>query len=139
MDKTSVKKSANKWHNNLIPWAKDPRTITNESKSAWRDRRRNAMKMMDLLLEYQSMTKDELQNLASNPNSTMLELLMVKYITWWMKDTRLLVDYMDRHVPKAPQKMELTWEDWWAIQIDYSKLTNEQLQEEMNKLLSPWK
>ena len=136
---TSKKKSSNGWKSNLIPWAKDPRTITSESKKAGRDRRRNAMKMMNLLLEYQSMTKEELQNLAKNPNSTMLELLMVKYITWWMKDTRLLVDYMDRHVPKAPQKMELTWEDWWAIQIDYSKLTNEQLQEEMNKLLSPWK
>lgn len=136
---TSEKKSINGWKSNLIPWAKDPRTITSESKKAGRDRKRNWKKIMDLVLQYQSMTKDQLQKLAGDPNATMLELLMVKYITGWMKDTRILIDFIDRHVPKAPQKMELTWEDWWAIQIDYSKLTNEQLQEEMNKLLSPWK
>lgn len=36
---------------------------------------------MDLVLQYQSMTKDQLQKLAGDPNATMLELLMVKYIT----------------------------------------------------------
>lgn len=132
---TSKKKSS---LDNLIPWAKDPRTITSESKKAGRERRRNAMKMMDLLLEYQSMTKEQLQKLAGDPNSTMLELLMVKYITGWMKDTRLLIDYMDRHVPKAPQKMELTWEDWKAININVKELSDAELQEQMQLLLN-WK
>ena len=118
---TSEKKSGNSWRSNLIPWAKDPRTITSESKKAGRDRKRNWKKIMDLVLQYQSMTKDQLQKLAGDPNATMLELLMVKYITGWMKDTRILIDFIDRHVPKAPQKTELSWIDWDPINVNLIK------------------
>ncbi len=51
--------------------------------------------------------------------------------------TKLLLSH--NHGIKETTVQEHTGKDWWAIQIDYSKLTNEQLQEEMNKLLSPWK
>lgn len=117
MDKTSVKKSANKWHNNLIPWAKDPRTITNESKSAWRDRKRQAQRMMDMLLTYQNMTKSQIEELWKKEDLTVLELLMLKYVTSGMKDNKMLVDMIDRHIAKAPTQMELSWPDGWAISI----------------------
>lgn len=127
---TSEKKSGNSWRSNLIPWAKDPRTITSESKKAGRERRRNWKKIMDLVLQYQSMTKDQLQKLAGDPNATMLELLMVKYITGWMKDTRMLIDFMDRHVPKAPTQMAIGWDEDNQTPIniqDYSKYSPEEL------------
>lgn len=117
MDKTSIKKSANKWHNNLIPWAKDPRTITNESKSAWRDRKRQAQRMMDMLLTYQNMTKSQIEELWKKEDLTVLELLMLKYVTSGMKDNKMLVDMIDRHIAKAPTQMELSWPDGWAISI----------------------
>mgnify|MGYP007069037476 CR=1 FL=1 len=117
MDKTSIKKSANKWHNNLIPWAKDPRTITNESKRAWRDRKRQAQRMMDMLLTYQNMTKSQIEELWKKEDLTVLELLMLKYVTSGMKDNKMLVDMIDRHIAKAPTQMELSWPDGWAISI----------------------
>lgn len=121
MSETSEKTS---WGNkdNLIPWQwlknwqPDPAL-----KKAGRERRRNWKKIMDLVLQYQSMTKDQLQKLAGDPNATMLELLMVKYITGWMKDTRILIDFIDRHVPKAPQKTELSWIDWDPINVNLIK------------------
>lgn len=117
MDKTSVKKSANKWHNNLIPWAKDPRTITSESKKAGRDRKRQAQRMMDMLLTYQNMTKSQIEELWKKEDLTVLELLMLKYVTSGMKDNKMLVDMIDRHIAKAPTQMELSWPDGWAISI----------------------
>lgn len=117
MDKTSIKKSANKWHNNLIPWAKDPRTITSESKKAGRDRKRQAQRMMDMLLTYQNMTKSQIEELWKKEDLTVLELLMLKYVTSGMKDNKMLVDMIDRHIAKAPTQMELSWPDGWAISI----------------------
>lgn len=117
MDKTSIKKSANKWHNNLIPWAKDPRTITSESKKAGRDRKRQAQRMMDMLLTYQNMTKSQIEELWKKEDLTVLELLMFKYVTSGMKDNKMLVDMIDRHIAKAPTQMELSWPDGWAISI----------------------
>lgn len=115
MDKTSIKKSANKWHNNLIPWAKDPRTITNESKRAWRDRKRQAQRMMDMLLTYQNMTKSQIEELWKKEDLTVLELLMLKYVTSGMKDNKMLVDMIDRHISKAPT--EITGKDWAPIEV----------------------
>lgn len=117
MKKTSDKKSANKWHDNLIPWSKDPRTITNESKKAWWDRKKQAQKMMKMVLDYGNMTKQEIEELSKKEDLTVLELLMIKYVVTGMKDTKILVDMINRHVPYAPVKTELTWEDWWALNI----------------------
>lgn len=42
---------------------------------------------------------------------------MLKYVTSGMKDNKMLVDMIDRHIAKAPTQMELSWPDGWAISI----------------------
>ena len=80
-------------------------------KKEWRERKRQAQRMMDMILQYQTMTQEELKEMASRKDLTVLELLMIRYVTQWMKDNKMLVDMLDRHISKAPteQKIEHEW------------------------------
>lgn len=64
-----------------------------------------------------SMTKQErLEYVKKNPDDLKIdELINVKYMEEILKG-KLLVDRMNRHIPYAPQKTEITWEDWWPIE-----------------------
>lgn len=108
---TSKKSSTDKRLSNLIPGAKDPRTITSESKKAGRDRRRQWQAMMDLILKYQNMTFQDIKALAEDENAmaqlSVLEVTMIKYIQAWFKSDKMLVDMVNRHVGYAPQKIEI--------------------------------
>jgi hypothetical protein len=73
--------------------------------------------MMDLVLKYKDMTKDQLEDIAKDKTLTVLELLMIKYVTSGFKDNKMLMDMMNRHVPYAPTKTEITGEDGNAIKI----------------------
>ena len=70
-----------------------------------------------MLLTYQNMTKSQIEELWKKEDLTVLELLMLKYVTSGMKDNKMLVDMIDRHIAKAPTQMELSWPDGWAISI----------------------
>lgn len=119
--KTSKKTSRK---SNLIPWAKDPRTITSAQKKAWRERKRQAQKIMGLVLEYQNMTTGELKkHMEKNKDKlTVLEYTMMKYVTEGMKDKKIMLDMIDRHISKAPQQMELTGEDGGPITTKIIKI-----------------
>jgi len=88
---------------------------TPEQKKAGWERKRQAQKMMDMVLEYQSMTKEQLEALSNNKNLTILEILMIRYVITGMKDNKMLLDMIDRHVPKAPQKMDIDNNISWGI------------------------
>ena len=118
MTKTSGKSSVNKWHSNLIPWAKTKvkgEQPTPAQKSAGRDRKRQAQKIMDMVIKYQTMTTGELKEYMEKQKDklTVLEYTMMKYVTVGMKHKKIMLDMIDRHISKAPTQMEL--EHSWAV------------------------
>ena len=75
-----------------------------------------------MILEYQEMTKADLEKKQNDKDITVLESLLIRYVLLWMKDSKMLVDFIDRHISKAPQQMEVGWPDWWPVQqvVSYS-------------------
>ncbi len=106
-------------HTQFKKWQKPP--ATPKDKSEWRDRRRQAQRMMDLVLKYQTMTKSDLEKLDQD-KLTILELSMIKYVTSWMKDNKMLTDMIDRHISKAPQQLEHTGANGWDISISVKSM-----------------
>jgi len=98
---------------NLIPWAKTKvrwEQPTPEQKKAGRDRKRQAQRMMDMVLQYQGMKKSDLEKLALKSDITILEALLVRYVLQGMKDNKMLVDMLDRHISKAPVEQKIEWD-----------------------------
>jgi len=64
---------------------------------------------MSLVLEYQNMTTGELKKYMEKHKDelTVLEYTMMKYVTEGMKDKKIMLDMIDRHVSKAPTKQEV--------------------------------
>lgn len=120
--KTSKNTSKRNKNDNLIPWAftkvqgKQP---TPEQKKAWRERKRQAQRIMDMILKYQTMTTGDLREYMEKNKETLtvLEYTMMKYVTEWMKDKKMMIDMINRHIPYAPTKTEITGEDWGALSI----------------------
>lgn len=65
---------------------------------------------------YMDKHKDEL---------TVLEYTMMKYVTEWMKDKKIMLDMIDRHISKAPIQTEISWLDWWSI--DFTTVSDKDL------------
>lgn len=76
---------------------------------------------MDMVMKFSWMTVWELRKLAQKKwdDLTVIEARIIKYVS----NDKYLIDWLDRHVPKAPQKTEITGEDWWAIKIDKVHVT----------------
>lgn len=79
-------------------------------KKEWRDRKRQAQKMMDLVLQYQCMNKADLEKLSQQSDITILEALLARYVLQGMKDNKMLVDMLDRHISKAPVEQKIEWD-----------------------------
>lgn len=119
MSKTTTKSTKKSKLDNLVNWRFQHVQPTWEQKSAWRERKRNAQKIMDLILQFQTLTKKELEQLAEDSKDTMtiLEAQMVQYVLYWSKDKKMLIDMMNRHISYAPAQQEISWKDWWAIEV----------------------
>ena len=91
---------------------------TPEQKKAGRERKRQAKKILDHMMKMWSMTKQQrLEYVKQNPDELQMdELINIKYMEEIMKG-KLLVDWMNRHIPYAPQKTELTGTDWWPMEM----------------------
>lgn len=78
-------------------------------KSQWRDRRRQAQQIMDKMLKYSEMTVEQLEDEIKNKGKKMSvqDYLITKYVTSGTKSEKMLVDWMDRHIAKAPTQMEI--------------------------------
>lgn len=113
---------------NLKPfkkWERPP--ATGAQKSAWRDRKRQAQKIMDMVIQYQTMTTWELKEYMEKHKDelTVLEYTMMKYVTEGMKDKKIMLDMIDRHISKAPIQTEISWLDWWSI--DFTTVSDKDL------------
>lgn len=123
--KTSKENSKRNKNDNLIPWAKDPRTITSESKKAWRERRRKELKMQEVVMELMTMwlndmsledLKKEYYNsvdwkLQPKGDKKPIDHIIASYIMKSIKDPNMMKDIINRYIGYAPSKMELTWKD----------------------------
>lgn len=118
MSKTPKKTPKKDPRANLRRWWFEKKQPTPEQKKAGRERKRQAQKIMSLVLEYQNMTTWELKEYMEKHKDemTVLEYTMMKYVTEGMKDKKIMLDMIDRHIAKAPTQMEIWWIDekqWW--------------------------
>lgn len=117
-----------------VKWQPSP-----EAKSAWWERKRQAKKILDHMMKMWDMTKEErIDYVKKNPDELkMNELINVKYMEEILKG-KLLVDWMNRHIPYAPQKTEVTGEDWAPITIESinDNTTFKQLEEMKKQLIN---
>lgn len=109
MAKTPSKTPKKDPRDNLRRWWFEKKQPTPEQKKAGRERKRQAQKIMSLVLEYQNMTTGELKEYMEKHKDelTVLEYTMMKYVTEGMKDKKIMLDMIDRHVSKAPTKQEV--------------------------------
>lgn len=85
-----------------------------ELKSKGWDRRREAQKFMDRVIEFQNMPYTEFKKVVEDMDAgkggyTMGDRMALNYIfnASERERTKLLLDWMDRHVPKAPPMLDL--------------------------------
>lgn len=96
---------------------------SNEAKKAWRDRKRQAQKIMDEMVLYQDMTEAEFQEFIKKKDTKLWQVITATYMREIMKDKKIMTHWLDKHVPNAPQ--EISWPDWWSI--DFTNLNDEDL------------
>ena len=118
MTKTPSKTPKKDPRANLRRWWFEKKQPTPEQKKAGRDRKRQAQKIMALVLEYQNMTTGELKKYMEKHKDelTVLEYTMMKYVTEGMKDKKIMLDMIDRHISKAPTKQEVDLDGKLSIQ-----------------------
>ena len=80
-----------------------------EAKSKGWERRRAAQEIMDEMDNIKAMTFEELQamekDVEMNPQRyTVLQVKLMQY----MKSSKFTVDWLDRHISKAPQQTDIT-------------------------------
>lgn len=94
---------------NLKPFQKwQVPSATSAQKKAWRERKRQTQLIMDDVMKRMYMTKKELSDYvkANKKTLTFREDLTIKYVKK-VANWKLLIDFLDRHVGKAPVWMEL--------------------------------
>lgn len=122
MDKEKEIKKQNSLRNLKRFWKDKPVPIPSpESKSAGRERRREAMRIMNDMIKYQDMTLDEFQNyIESNKKELKLwNIITATRMKEIMKDKNMMKYRIDKHVPNAPVQQEISWIDWWSIDIEW--------------------
>lgn len=91
---------------------------TPAQKSAWRERRREAKRMLDEVMRLWMYTVDELKEYIKRKDLLVKDVVVAKRSINILTKDKFLLDRLERHIPKAPQSMELTGKDWWPIQSD---------------------
>lgn len=82
-----------------------------EAKKLGWDRRRVAQNFMDLVIQFQNMPAEEFEALTKdmqvNKKYTVFEMMAHKYATKIFNKDKFLLDFMSRHVSKAPRDINL--------------------------------
>lgn len=106
---------------------------TPEQKKAGWERKREAKKIMDMVMSFWWMTVDELKAIADKKkwSLTVMEARLMKYVS----NDKYLIDWLDRHISKAPT--QVTGDDWEPINLNvsYTEMTPKQIQEHIKKLM----
>lgn len=94
----------------LVPGAKLKKDWqpTPEQKKAGRERKKQAQKIMDDIITKSNMSVPQLKEyLAKNWNKMPAhEYAMTQYVIKMMNSDRFLMDWIDRHIGKAPQEVQ---------------------------------
>ena len=126
-EKTPEKTPEKKW--NLLVWNEKGQWYTSENqptpqqKSEWRERKREAKRLLDEMMRLWAYNIEDLKKYAKNPKLMVKDLIVAKRAINVLTKDKFLLDYLDRHVPKAPQ--QLTWEDWQPIKVNFYIPDNE--------------
>lgn len=99
---------------NLKPFSADNQP-SSEAKKQWRERKKQAQKMMDTIMELQEMTVDELKKFVQENKKfiSVWNFVLLKYVEDILKDKWMRLDRINRHIPYATAKQEV-WHsfDW---------------------------
>lgn len=81
---------------------------SSEAKSKGWERRRLAREFMDKVFEMQEMTIGDFEKMEkamarSKQNFTIRDLMAKNYVSNMIKSDKLMIDWLDRHIGKAPQ------------------------------------
>lgn len=109
---------------NLTPFTSD-RQPSPEAKRAWRQRKKEAQRMMETLMWFQEMNAEQIKAYIDKHKDEMpvKDLVMLQYLEDILKNPKIRIDWINRHVPYAPQKQELEHKGSIIIeQVNYGKL-----------------
>ena len=92
---------------NNVPFSPENQPTPEQKKKGW-ERRREAQKIMDEIMQLADMPyadiKALLEDIKIHPeNHTLREVKLAQYLM----DKKYTVDYLDRHISKAPQQIEM--------------------------------
>lgn len=110
MDEGNVKKNVDTTKN-LTPFTPTRQPTPEQKKAGW-DRRRRANEIMNLVDKYSKLSYGELKelmnNIEKNPsNYTVDDVRILQYTIKTIKRDNMIVDFLDRHIPKAPTTLAL--------------------------------
>lgn len=93
---------------NNVPFTPDRQPTPEQKKAGW-ERRKEAQKLLDLIKDMGDMSYRDIKALLDDvkvhpENHTLKEVKIAQYL---MKE-KFTVDYLDRHISKAPQEVDLT-------------------------------
>lgn len=102
---------------NLTPFTSDRQPTPEQKKAGW-ERRREAQRIMDEMLSLSSMSYKEIKDLVEDikvhpENHTLREVKLANYLM----EKKYTVDFLDRHIPKAPQEIKMEQEGEISIKI----------------------
>ena len=80
-----------------------------EAKSKGWERRREAQQLLDMIKDMGDMSMKEIQDMLNDVqvHPEKYTLKQVK-IAQYLSKEKFMVDYLDRHIPKAPQNVDVT-------------------------------
>lgn len=95
----------------LVHFKKGGKQPTPEAKKAGWDARRERLAILDELWKLRKMSMKQIRKLQEDivkhqEKHTLLEVKLANYIT--SKSERLLTDWLDRHLGRAPQQIDVT-------------------------------
>lgn len=104
---------------NSVPFTKDRQPSSEAKKKGW-ERKQQAQQIMDKMLEFKDMTLQEFKafqdDIKANPDKhTVIELKLAQYIS----EKKNTIDFLDRHISKAPIQQELAGVDGERLSIKF--------------------
>jgi len=98
------------------------RQPSSAAKSAGWDRRKQAQKMMDKVMQYMNMSSKDFEKLLTdiknNPHKhTVGDVMLYKYAMRAFAGDNFMIDWFDRNISKAPTQAEVSGKDGGPITI----------------------
>lgn len=110
---------------NLTPFSAENQPTPEQKKEGW-ERKRYAQSIANQVAEYMSMDMETLldmhQDMKTNPaNYTLQQATLLGYAVAGLTNPKMAVDWINRNLPYAPQKTEISGNDGSPIVIEIGK------------------